>query len=175
MSGAFLFLVAMLVSRPKTKMPRWWLPVDLPPFPYMRYRIGIGPSRASRQRAELRMQQPTDISTFGKDRFTELYSEWQRHASTGRAGSYDEWMDDRFSQLPKTSATLRQGTVVFKLRHGHVYAVRGDNGAERLFRVQLSRDFPHVSFRQASGVELPWVAFPGVFTQAELMTLRRVP
>ncbi|TWG87903.1 hypothetical protein L602_001500000360 [Cupriavidus gilardii J11] len=121
------------------------------------------------------MQQPTDISTFGKDRFTELYSEWQRRASAGRASSYDEWMDDRFNMLPKTSATLRQGTVVFELRHGHVYAVRGDDGAVRMFRVQLSGDFPHVSFHQAGGAQLPWIAFPGVFTQAELMTLRRIP
>lgn len=121
------------------------------------------------------MQQPIDISTFGKDRFTELYSEWQRHASTGRAPSYDEWMDDRFNKLPKTSAMLRQGTVIFELRHGHVYAVRGDDGTDRVFRIQLSGDFPHLSFRRAQGVQLPWIAFPGVFTQAELMTLRRKP
>lgn len=121
------------------------------------------------------MQQPTDILTFGKERFTELYSDWQRQAFAGPASSYDEWMNDRFERPPEARALLRHGTVVFELRHGRIYAVRGENGVDRAFRIQLSGDFPHLSFRQASGVNLPWVTFPGVFTQAELMTLRRVP
>lgn len=120
------------------------------------------------------MQQPTDTSRYGKERFTELFLEWQRRGSRRSAVPYDEWMNARFHRLAKRTVLLRQGAIVLELRHGQTYSVRGDDGKERMFRVQLSRDFPHISFRQPSGVDLPWIAFPGVFTQAELITLRRV-
>lgn len=121
-------------------------------------------------------QQPTDVARFGKEQFTALYMEWQSEARDLRTSlSYDSWMDIRFLQGPSATAALRQGTLVFDLIHGVVYEVRGKERQQRIFRVQLAAGFPYASFRDpANAIDFPWVTFPGVFTQAELMSLRRV-
>ncbi|SPK77487.1 conserved protein of unknown function (plasmid) [Cupriavidus taiwanensis] len=122
------------------------------------------------------MQQPIDVQSFGRNRFDELFAEWQKAASgEGLSMGYDQWMDLRFAQHPPSAVTLRQGAVVFELVHRNSYAVRGDT--YRIFRVQLSSGtLPFVSFHHPGmGVDFPWVVFPGVFTQAELLTLIRLP
>ncbi|KAI3602931.1 hypothetical protein D8I24_3109 (plasmid) [Cupriavidus necator H850] len=120
-------------------------------------------------------QQPIDVQSLGKHRFGELYAEWQKVVAGQNVPlGYDQWMDLRFSQCAPSAVTLRQRTVIFELRHGSSYAVRGD--AYRMFRVQLTGSLPFVSFHHPHiGIDLPWVAFPGVFTQAELLTLTRLP
>lgn len=121
-------------------------------------------------------RQPIDVAHFDKERFHTLFDEWKslvrQHAIQVE---YDAWMDQRFVQGPASSVTIKRGRVVFDLVNGAVYEVRGKDGSGRIFRVQFANDFPYVSFRDpASGVDFPWVAFPDVFTQAELMTLRRM-
>ena len=116
-------------------------------------------------------RQLIDVAHFHKERFHELFDEWQQAVQV----EYDAWMDQRYVQGPASSVTLKRGRVVFDLDHGAVYEVRGKDGSGRIFRVQLANDFPYVSFRDtASGVDYPWVGLPDVFTQAELMTLRRM-
>ena len=120
--------------------------------------------------------QPIAVAGFGKDRFTGLFTLWlaQTRDRTTTV-SYDTWMDLRYLQSPRTSVALTQGTIVFDLIHGVVYEVRTRDRARRIFRVQLDGDFPYVSFRDpANAIDFPWITFPNVFTQAELMTLRRV-
>lgn len=121
------------------------------------------------------MQQPIDVQSFPKNRFDELFAEWQKATSgQGLSLAYDQWMDLRFAQSPPSAVALRQGAVVFELEHGSSYAVRGHR--YRMFRVQLSGALPFVSFHHPGlGVDFPWVVFPGVFTQAELLTLMRLP
>ena len=108
--------------------------------------------------------------------FRSLYIEWQSETRDLRTTlSYDSWMDIRFLQGPSATAALRQGTLVFDLIHGVLYEVRGKDRLRRIFRIQLDGDFPYLSFRDpANAIDFPWIKFPGVFTQAELMTLRRV-
>ncbi|MBF6989331.1 hypothetical protein IPF36_16520 [Cupriavidus sp. IK-TO18] len=121
----------------------------------------------------LMQRQPIDVAHFHKERFHELFDEWQSQQAV--QVEYDAWMDQRYVQGPAPSVTLKRGRVVFDLVHGAVYEVRGKDGSGRIFRVQLANDFPYVSFRDpASGVDYPWVGLPDVFTQAELMTLRRM-
>ncbi|MFJ4291297.1 hypothetical protein ACIP1U_16160 [Cupriavidus sp. NPDC089707] len=121
-------------------------------------------------------RQPIDVASFPKDRFLVLFFAWQAHVRQhAEPTGYDAWLDQRYTQGPAGAVMLKQKSVVFELVHGAVFEVRGKNGSRRLFRVQLENDFPFVSFRDpANGVDYPWVAFPGVFTQAELMSLRRV-
>ncbi|WP_243736992.1 hypothetical protein [Cupriavidus sp. L7L] len=121
-------------------------------------------------------RQPIDVAHFPKERFHELFDEWQSLVRQQAVQvEYDAWMDLRYVQGPASSVTLKRGRVVFDLVHGAVYEVRGKDGSGRIFRIQLANDFPYVSFRDpASGVDYPWVGSPDVFTQAELMTLRRM-
>ncbi|WP_439673140.1 Transposase (plasmid) [Cupriavidus necator] len=121
-------------------------------------------------------RQPIDVAHFPKERFRELFDEWQSLVRQQAVQvEYDAWMDQRYVQGLASSVTLKRGRVVFDLVHGAVYEVRGKDGSGRIFRMQLVNDFPYVSFRDpASGVDYHWVAFPDVFTQAELMTLRRM-
>lgn len=122
-------------------------------------------------------RQPIDVAHFPKERSRELFDEWQTLVRQQAVQvEYDAWMDQRYVQGPASSVTLKRGKVVLDLVHGAVYEVRGKDGSgHRIFRVQLANDFPYVSFRDpASGVDYPWVGSPDVFTQAELMTLRRM-
>ncbi|QEZ48811.1 hypothetical protein D2917_31545 (plasmid) [Cupriavidus oxalaticus] len=133
-------------------------------------------SEGQRVAERLMQRQPIDVAHFRKERFHTLFDEWQslirQHAIQVE---YDAWMDQRYVQGPASSVTLKRGRVVFDLVHGAVYQVRGKDGSGRIFRVQLADDFPYVSFRDpASGADYPWVGLPAVFTQAELMTLRRM-
>jgi len=120
--------------------------------------------------------QPTDVTRFGKDRFTGLFTMWLAQTRDRATNvSYDTWMDLRYMESPQASVALRQGTIVFDLIHGVVYEVRSRDRVRRIFRVQLDGEFPYVSFRDpANAIDYPWITFPNVFTQAEIMTLRRV-
>ncbi|WP_237380891.1 hypothetical protein [Cupriavidus sp. SW-Y-13] len=120
--------------------------------------------------------QPLEVARFGKDRFTGLFNMWLAQTrDRATTVSYDTWMDLRYMQGLRTSVALTMGTFVFDLRHGVVYEVKSRGRAPRIFRVQLDDDFPYVSFRDpANAIDFPWITFPNVFTQAELMTLRRV-
>lgn len=120
--------------------------------------------------------QPTDVTRFGKDRFTGLFTMWLAQTRDRATNvSYDTWMDLRYMEGPQASVALRQGTIVFDLIHGVVYEVRSRDRVRRIFRVQLDGEFPYVSFRDpANAIDFPWITFPNVFTQAEVMTLRRV-
>ncbi|WP_231906820.1 hypothetical protein [Cupriavidus sp. D384] len=121
------------------------------------------------------MHQTVEISSLEKDQFSGLYTAWLVEARDRLTTlSYDTWMDLRFQQNQGTSATFSQGAVVFDLIHGVLYEVRGKR-LRRIFRVQLDGNFPYLSFRDpGNAIDFPWITFPGVFTQAELMTLRRV-
>lgn len=122
------------------------------------------------------MHQTVEISSLEKDQFSGLYTAWLVETRDRLTSlSYDTWMDLRFQQNQGTSATFSQGSVVFDLIHGVLYEVRGKDHLRRIFRVQLDGNFPYLSFRDpGNAIDFPWITFPGVFTQAELMTLRRV-
>ncbi|GAA0188880.1 hypothetical protein GCM10009080_56850 [Cupriavidus pauculus] len=131
---------------------------------------------AQRVLERLMQQQPTDVARFSKEQFTALFMKWQSETRDQHTSlSYDSWMDIRFLQGPSATAAFRHGSLVFDLIHGLLYEARGKEREQRIFRVQLAEGFPYVSFRDpANAIDFPWVTFPGVFTQAELMSLRRV-
>ncbi|HBD39151.1 hypothetical protein FOB83_00040 (plasmid) [Cupriavidus metallidurans] len=122
------------------------------------------------------MHQTIELSSLQKERFTGQYTSWLVQTRDRLTTlSYDTWMDLRYQQNRGASASFSQGAVVFDLIHGVLYEVRGKDRLRRIFRIQLDGDFPYLSFRDpANAIDFPWITFPGVFTQAELMTLRRV-
>ncbi|WP_434034779.1 hypothetical protein [Cupriavidus sp. a3] len=162
-----------------SRYPRWLFrttDAKRPAFPSRNVcRNTIG-SEGQRVAERLKQRQPIDVAHFHKERFHELVDEWQSLVRQEAVqAEYDAWMDQRYEQGPASSVTLKRGRVVFDLVNGAVYEVRGKDGSGRIFRMQLVNDFPYVSFRDPTcGVDYLWVAFPEVFTQAELMTLRRM-
>ncbi|WP_235845006.1 hypothetical protein [Cupriavidus agavae] len=119
--------------------------------------------------------QALDVARFDKERFTGLFDQWRAQIRDGETtATYDTWLELRYLE-PGSSHTYKQGAVVFDLIHGVVYEVRTRDRLRRPFRVQLDHELPYVSFRDtANAFDFPWVAFPKVFTQADLMSLRRV-
>lgn len=122
------------------------------------------------------MHQTVELSSLHKTRFTGLYASWLGQTRDRvTAFTYDTWMDLRYQQNQGASASFSQGSVVFDLIHGVLYEVNGKDRLRRIFRIQLDSEFPYMSFRDpANAIDFPWITFPSVFTQAELMTLRRV-
>lgn len=122
------------------------------------------------------MQQPKDVASFEKEQFLEVFVEWKSHAShLAHPMGYDAWMDAKFLGGPATAQTFKKGKVFFELVHGAMYEVRAGKKGQRIFRCLLANGVPFASFRNpALAADFPWVALPGVFSQAELMSLRRI-
>ncbi|UIF89135.1 hypothetical protein KAF44_27405 (plasmid) [Cupriavidus necator] len=177
MSGVFFRSLLMILIDFYSRYPRWLFRTSQTPAFQGRHACRNTIRTEGQRVAErLTQRQAIDVASFPKDRILVLFFEWQAHVRQhAMPMGYDAWLDQRYLQGPAATVTLKQKRVVFELMHGAVFEVRGKDGRRRLFRVQLENDFPYVSFRDpANAVDYPWVAFPGVFTQAELMTLRRV-
>ncbi|CAG2159761.1 hypothetical protein [Cupriavidus numazuensis] len=122
------------------------------------------------------MQQRIEIASLEKERFVELFDEWRREVAVKAIPlGYDEWMDQRFARGSEATASFRQRSVSFELSHGGHYEVRGADRKRRVFRCQLSGHLPYISFVNLErGIFYPWISFPSVFTQAELVSLKRL-
>ncbi|WP_155887953.1 hypothetical protein [Cupriavidus sp. WS] len=122
---------------------------------------------------------PIDLQDFPKERFSLLYLTWlsdcESYSGGAAAPSYDMWMDSRSLAGPPSSARYRLGTTVFELRHGATYEIRDADGKRRVFRCLLDDGFPYISFvDQDVGRVYPWITMPGVFSQAEIFSLREL-
>ncbi|WP_059414406.1 MULTISPECIES: hypothetical protein [Cupriavidus] len=123
---------------------------------------------------------PIDLYGFAKNRYSMLYLAWQSefhsHPDGAIPPAFDTWMDSRFLIGHRSSEIFRNGAAVFELRHGSTYEIRDADGKLRVFRCQLDNGFPHISFMDPdAGQVFPWITMPGVFSQAELFSLRELP